>query len=667
MTLAIKRIMLVTQNVQFAIDVKRALEALGEYSVTTVSDVRNAVEQLSEHPQGLVLLDTANLSISPAILIEVIRARREGIALVLAPDTPETHELARAYRAQGVVDIPVMARHLLPILDAALQDTEDALPQTQETATVDVGEDTIYIETLVDDLLEEELALNYTRRRLQASYELLHPSGETGAASTVKNAVEVRVEPIDEGDTVRYRFVAVDEETADAAPQLTGDELDETPLSTAVRGETVRDLAHSIASEHGGLSAPEAAARPDAEAADLDDSAAFEDMLSAVLDESTLLENLTLESLFDTTRELPGALGTGVVPAWLRETEQFIREPGFLSDMVESLPTLDAPPDVGETTSPATPSSHSSAESPIEPLADFDDETEERVTPAGRQPEAAREHVIGPAEAASRDDLASAPLWSRSDDPVLAQLAVTMTQMMTELTADSTVLTRDNQIVAFSGAMSLENFRALRRVIADDWSAESSQSRIRFIRLPESGLDYMLYSRASVADYTLSMVFAGGRQLREIRRQGDRMLQALDASPDGETPPRVIEEPEPPPEAQARQPFAFVWLMDDPARLLQKPVAEQLVFWLEVQLNSLNWKIKRLDVHHDFIYLCADVPGRASPEALVRTVMDRARQIACSEDRSLPQDLWADAYLVLQPGRDMSEGELQRFLQFARA
>ena len=59
MAIAIKRIMLVTRNVQFAIDVKRSLEALGEYSVTTVADVRNAIEQLREHPLQLLLLDTS--------------------------------------------------------------------------------------------------------------------------------------------------------------------------------------------------------------------------------------------------------------------------------------------------------------------------------------------------------------------------------------------------------------------------------------------------------------------------------------------------------------------------------------------------------------------------------------------------------------------------------
>ena len=230
------------------------------------------------------------------------------------------------------------------------------------------------------------------------------------------------------------------------------------------------------------------------------------------------------------------------------------------------------------------------------------------------------------------DAASPAPLWSRNDDPALAQLALTMTQVMTDLTADATVLTRENRIVAFSGEMPLEQFRRLRREIADDWTAAESQSRIRFVKLPDSGLDYMLYSRASVAEHSLTLVFAGGRHLRDIRRQGDRMLGALDMAPAADAPRSGNDESAPASEADERQPFAFVWLLDDRSRRLQKPVAEQLVFWLEVQLNSMNWRIRRLDVHHDFIHLCADVPGRASPDALVRAVMDRARQIACAED-----------------------------------
>ena len=379
--------------------------------------------------------------------------------------------------------------------------------------------------------------------------------------------------------------------------------------SRRVASGTVRDLASSIAGDR--VFEPTTQDDLASEAEDetsLDDSAAFEDMLGAVLDESTELENLTLESLFDTTRELPGALGTGVVPAWLRETEKFIREPSFLAEMREALPTLDLDDAFGETTAPAVESLATPADSleaTVDASADVTKAIDARDAAPLRAPVAAAESETSPL-----------PISSRNDDPLLAQLAVTMTQMMTDLTADATVLTRDNQIVAYSGSLALETFRALRRAIEDDWKADSDASRIRYINLPAGGRDYMLYSRGSVAEHTLTMIFAGGRQLREIRQQGDRMLRALDAAPEREAREEARTTPQPPEARELRQPFAFVWMVDDPKRLLQKPVAEQLVFWLEVQLNGLNWRIQRLDVHRDFIYLCADVPGSASPDAL---------------------------------------------------
>ena len=47
--------------------------------------------------------------------------------------------------------------------------------------------------------------------------------------------------------------------------------------------------------------------------------------------------------------------------------------------------------------------------------------------------------------------------------------------------------------------------------------------------------------------------------------------------------------------------------------------------------------------------------------------MARSQRIARWEDQTLPEALWADAYLVLQPGRDLAARELQGFLSFARA
>ena len=179
MAIALKQIMLITRNVQFAIDVKRALEALGEYSVTTVAEVRNAIEQLREAPQHLVLLDTENLTVAPAILIEMIRSRQDDIAIVLAPNAPAVHELAQNYRAQGVVDVPVMARDLIPVLERSLDVRFGSLPATDDAQADELSEDTLSIEALVGDALGDVSGLNYTRRRLQASLDLLNPDPAT--------------------------------------------------------------------------------------------------------------------------------------------------------------------------------------------------------------------------------------------------------------------------------------------------------------------------------------------------------------------------------------------------------------------------------------------------------------------------------------------------------
>ena len=649
MAIAIKQIMLITRNVQFAIDVKRALEALGEYSVTTVSDVRNAIEQLRDVPQHLVLLDTDNLTVSPAIMIEMIRSRQEEVAIVLAPDRGSVHELARRYSVQGVVEIPVMARSLIPILEGSMQSAYGRLPPAPEEPPEEVSEDTITIESLLGDLVEDEPGLNYTRRRLQASLELLNPRPERAAAEA---ALELLVEPEDEGDTVRFRYIKTGDEGASTTLAFGGAMNDETPLAVGRGSKTVRDLAETLAAEARGEVQPLMAPGDRMDENDVDaieDSAEFERLLNTVLDESTALENLTIESLFDTTRELPGALGTGAVPAWLRETEKFIREPSFLP---ESLPALDAKETIGETTVPAA------SEAPA---------AEAWQEAATTPPQTAAQGRLD-----DETDLSSrlpswTPLSSRASDPLLAQLAVTMTRMMSDLTADATVLTRDNRIVAFSGDMLLGELRDLRKAIAEDWSADSGQSRVRFVKLPSSKAEFMLCSRRTVAGHCLTLVFAGNKQLRDIRSQGDRMLRALADVPEQKPAAEEAQGAEgEAARAEARQPFAFVWLVADPALALRKSLAEQLVFWLEVQLNGLNWRVHRLDVHQDFIYLYADVPARASPEMLARTVMERSSTIARSEDKALPADLWADAYLVLQPGRDLGERELRHFLQFAR-
>ena len=150
-----------------------------------------------------------------------------------------------------------------------------------------------------------------------------------------------------------------------------------------------------------------------------------------------------------------------------------------------------------------------------------------------------------------------------------------MTRMMSDLTADATVLTRDNRIVAFSGDMSLGDFRDLRKVIADDWTADGGQSRVRFVKLPSAESEFMLCSRATVGGHCLTLLFAGNKQLRDIRSQGDRMLRALADAPEKESFAEMAEGVDgDASDSDARQPFAFVWMVADPALALRKSLAE---------------------------------------------------------------------------------------------
>ncbi len=637
MTIAVKRILLVTRNVQFAINVKRALESLGEYAVTPVTEARNAIEQLRRKPHHLALLDIENLAIAPAVMIDLIRARQGEIAIVLAPDNATAQELAQAYRVQGVVDIPVSSRHLIPLLEGSLRDVYEALPQTARLPAIDMQEDTVNIESLVDGLLVDQAMPSYTLQKLQASYRLLHPTDDDVKAGPPPDGIELAIESEGDGDTIRYRHLR----SEDQAGSTTGKQDEDTPLSSTGEQTTVRDLSRALSNP--ALGASEFATTvPDAQHSDTDNLGRI---LRDVESENTTIYNLPGGGRYeDIGRGSFDDLGRA---SQMGHGRDIPRKPGISQ---ENLPAIDGPPILDQTTLPAVSNSLG---------------------------EMATTHAASSAAASRRAEASAsmhAPLYGKVEDPYVRQVAVVMTQMMTELTAEATLLTRDNAVVAYSGALQPDDLKALRNAIKDDWTAEQNRSRLRFLSLPHDGRHFMLYSKGTLDDLTLSLVFAGSQSLSAINRQGDRMLQAMAQVPaveaktgedDSDTKPALSLADIP--AAGSTRALTFVWLVADPAISLSQNVAKQLVFWLEVQLNSLGSTVRRIDAHQDFVYLVAEFVEGAAPDQIAKDLMARSERIARSEDQSLPQELWADAYLVLQPGRDLDLRELQGFLSFVRA
>lgn len=266
-----------------------------------------------------------------------------------------------------------------------------------------------------------------------------------------------------------------------------------------------------------------------------------------------------------------------------------------------------------------------------------------------------------------------------SEETRMAQLALNLTQASLELSAEGTILTHNNEVIAAAGDLSTEDVIELRDIVQNDWDASAEGARLRFITLPTSGKEYMLYSIQTDSDLVLSMIFAGTMSLRTIRQQGQKLAKALSTVPEpAATLSAPVSSSQPASDQQGEatttkslaetlEPYTYVWLVRDTDTKLTGAVKQAITAGLSTQLREMRWKVSSLDVTEDYIYLLADVPGETPSYSVIRDLKQRTAEIAFSQDQRLsPQQLWADSYLVLTPGRQLDEGEIQEFINFQR-
>lgn len=366
----------------------------------------------------------------------------------------------------------------------------------------------------------------------------------------------------------------------------------------------------------------------------------------------------------------------------LTVSESPIEEPNWNTDTLwQDMPTTDSQFDMAseemweETQAPSPYAGQEYAET----LPSFPQPTEEAFQDyfaTEVETPAAVEYVPGETEPAPES-------WTPepvvvSEDARIAQLALNLTQASLELSAEGTILTRNNEVIAAAGDLSTEDVIELRDIVQNDWDASAEGARLRFITLPTSGKEYMLYTIQSDGDLVLSMIFAGSMSLRTIRQQGQKLAKALSTVPEPATSlstpttsPAAVDQPYETPAAKSLaetlEPYTYVWLVRDADTKLTGAVKQAITAGLSTQLREMQWKISTLDVTEDYIYLLADVPGETPSYSVIRDLKQRTAEIAFTQDQRLaPQQLWADSYLVLTPGRQLEEGEIQEFINFQR-
>lgn len=683
----VTRVLILTQNVAYSMQTAGALEKPGAFRVVPFTSGDNALTHLRAHPQDVMLVDVTLPGLDAAAFVQEARETQPDIAIIVMPDVDVARRLMMELGLHGIIDFSWTARKLVPLIKEAQRQVYEAQPGTARVKTIREDEETSRIEPVAapePPVFQPEEVLKSDPMEVI----IFDEQGQT--------RLEIPAEMQQQGQLFQEADKAVDIFQKLAA--------EEPPMPSFEESGTIRDLkaAMSDADSISRMAATfnEEATKPQPAA---DDEPPSEDsqsipaavILASATDDSTPLDSFSLDEFLARIQEQMPDTGRTIqpLPSWVAESEKYVREPDFLPD---DLALLSASQPLEYTATTTTPSEAQQPEADIgqletevsEPIVHSRPATPEDLTlpapetAAAPEPETMVEESATTTPGEIRPETGRIPaapvevvppqkqfIHVAPGDDYVARLAVTLTQVSLELAAEATVLARSGQMVAYAGLLPMEDIDEIRDTIAGDWEASPAQGRIRFITLQSSGKDYMLYSRGVEGGFTLSMIFSGTQQLQRIRRQGKRLAEALAAVPS--VPPaeaiRPAEDEYPLEETETGtpEPLTFVWLLRNPDTTLDNETMQALVRGLDVQLTRKGWQIRTLDVHEDYIYLFADVPAVLPTTERIRELMRRSGEIVRKHQPALETTrLWADSYLVLTPGRELRQEEIQDFLYF---
>lgn len=669
MVFVAKRILIITNEMKFALNVKKALEKNGGYTVAVFSSGKAGVDHVREHEQDVAVLDFRMKDMPGTDMVDHVRTLQHDIAIIAAPNHPAIHDLKERYNLQDIINIPISIRKFVSRLNDAVTDMRDAKNDKSKAQPI-----------------------------------------EGFSVGRSPQTMEYWLENTDDGETVVEITPPEPEITPEASATFQQLLAEEPPMPAFVDGSTIRDLRNRLSNldEIKKILASAAeddddATRPGAPLSD-GDSASIPAVaiLEAALDESTPIRSFSLQEFMNRVAE-SDAEGISPLPSWKREDEQYIIEPDFLPDALP-FPELDEAIEYTGTVTIANAAQLQEQDpgewvtDPIEPVQRSRPPEEEMQEIETVDPddeastldeEEVREHVevVGrpvpppppelPDLAVSGDSEPRLPFVDfDEEDTELAQLATTLTQVALELTADATVLARDGEVVGYAGKLPMSDLEDLLDQLTVEWDKTngSDKSRILFATIPETGAEFMVSTRGTDVGFTLSLIFSGTRQLHDIRRQSKRLQEALEsmplASPEAEPEPEVEVNLEPSQAVEAiptteeigvRTPVAYLWLQRNSGEEFDNAAQTKILKSLNIELTTSGWKVDDIQAS-DYIYVYGEMPASLNPRETLDELMQKTAGMLGNDADSL----WDDSYLILQPGRELKAEEIQRFIDFAR-
>jgi CheY-like chemotaxis protein len=555
------KVLIITREIKFATNAITALEASG-YKVTTFTNSRPALDYLRQYPQDIAVLDFRVNDMPAPDTLDHMRAMQPKIALIAAPNHPAVHDLKEKHNLLAIINIPYPLRRFVEVLEAALKTAQESKLDKQsnkpakppQIAAIEFwvsnkedGETVLEVASdPVKEVKADDLETNVFEKL--AAEEPPMPSFEEG--STVGDLRKHLADP----DNIR-RIIEVfsDDSTARNAASEKQDEVNEDSRSipaamilesamdesTPIRTFSLNEFMSRAQESGKQILVPPSWLQEDQKY--IREPEFLPEELPSITNtfEYTVTKTEPNSAQRDQIETDPTNLVTDQLePIQRSRPPKSVPEMPLDTDKVKidtQLPVPEMPSDTVKGKPPTPmPVPPPLPEMPIERITAVLDEDEaaahtadfEKIKSDPKLPK-----VSEPPKTVTDGVTEKAVPFADYDksNPYVAELALKLTQVSLELSVEASVLVENGEIIAYSGNLPREDIEAMRGQLEIDWNAEGDKSRIRFITLPDSGTDYMLFTCQTSSGHTLSMIFGGLTPLHVIRRQGKRLSEALAA------------------------------------------------------------------------------------------------------------------------------------------
>jgi len=143
------------------------------------------------------------------------------------------------------------------------------------------------------------------------------------------------------------------------------------------------------------------------------------------------------------------------------------------------------------------------------------------------QPEPAAVKTVHSEAPDASAEVDQAPAWL-SDVNLAAQH---LTRLTLESSSQASLVTKGDEIWAYAGELPRPAAEELARTVSEHFTDGGGSDLARFIRLEQTGGEYMLYATGLGGDYVLSAVFDAEMPFSKIRAQASNLAVALSTPP----------------------------------------------------------------------------------------------------------------------------------------